>query len=70
VHCSTAPCFDSLIPNIVAIVTGYTLDDRDSVPGRSKNFAFRHHIQTGSGAQPAAYRKGILGIPRVKASEA
>jgi hypothetical protein len=32
---------------------GYGLDDRDSIPGRSRKFPLRHHhIQVGSGARP------------------
>jgi hypothetical protein len=40
---------------IISIVTGYELDNRDSIPTRGKSFSLCHHIQTGFWACPTSY---------------
>jgi hypothetical protein len=41
------------------ITAGYGLEDRCSISGRGKRFSSLHIVQTGSGAHPASYSKGI-----------
>jgi hypothetical protein len=42
-------------------VTGCTLNDRNSIPGRGRNFSLHHRVQTGSGAHPAGLSSGYWG---------
>jgi hypothetical protein len=37
-------------------VTGYELDGRDSIPGRSTEFFLRRHVLTDSGAYPDSHQ--------------
>jgi hypothetical protein len=46
----------------VGIVTGYGLDSRGSILGRSKNFSLPHRVQIGSGSHPASYPVGNGGL--------
>jgi hypothetical protein len=45
----------------VGVVTGCGLDNRDSILGKGKSFFVHHIVQTGFGAHPASYPKGIEG---------
>jgi hypothetical protein len=38
---------------------GYGLNDRDSIPGRTRGFSFLHSVQTGCGAHIASYQMGM-----------
>jgi hypothetical protein len=44
-----------LLDSISRDVTGYILDDRDSILGRDKDFPLHHHVQTDSGTNTASY---------------
>jgi hypothetical protein len=45
------------------------MDDRSSIPGRSRDFSVRHRVQTGSGAHPASFARGTgSSYPGVKRS--
>jgi hypothetical protein len=48
----------------VSKVTGYGLDDRESVPGRGRNFSLHHHVQTDCGANTSFCLRGIEGCFR------
>jgi hypothetical protein len=37
------------------MVTGYEIEDWDSVPGRNRNFYLHRYIQSDSGSLPASY---------------
>jgi hypothetical protein len=54
------------------IALGYGLDDREvRVPAGAGDFSLHHRIQTGSGAHPTSYPKGIKGsLPAGKAAGA
>jgi hypothetical protein len=53
--------------NSGGIATGYGMDGRGSIPGKSKRFSSLHSVQTGSGAHPALYPMGAGGsFPRGK----
>jgi hypothetical protein len=58
----------------VGIALGYGLDDRGSrvrFPEGAGNFSLHHHVQNGSGAQPASYPMGTGGsFPGGKAAGA
>jgi hypothetical protein len=45
----------------VNIMSDYGLDDRGSIPGRSKGFSFRLCVQTSSEAHPVSYPMGTRG---------
>jgi len=51
------------VPNSVQRLS-YGLDDRGSFPGRGGDriYSLRHRIQTDSGAHPASYPMGMLGL--------
>jgi len=39
----------------VSTVTRLRLDDRDSIPGRNRDFCLRHRVHICSGAWPTSY---------------
>jgi hypothetical protein len=49
---------DLLFVKSVGMVTGYGLDDRDSIPGRDGNESLSRHVQIGAGTLPPPYRMG------------
>jgi hypothetical protein len=50
--CSLVPC---KYPESACKMTGYGLEDRDSIPGRSGDFSLSHHAKTGSRAYPVFF---------------
>jgi hypothetical protein len=45
----------------IAAKRGYRLDDRGSIPDRSKTFSFLSSVQTASGPHAASYPKSTRG---------
>jgi hypothetical protein len=51
----------------VGIALGYGLDDRGCwvrFPAGAGNFSLHHRVQNGSGAHPASYSVGTMGVKR------
>jgi hypothetical protein len=49
----------------VRISTGYEMDGRGSIPGKTRDFTLLYSVQTGSGAHQASYPMGT-GVKRSK----
>jgi hypothetical protein len=55
----------------VGIALGYGLDERVRFPAGAGNFSLHHHVQNGSGANPASYPMDTRGsFPGGKAAGA
>jgi len=42
----------------VTAVSGYRLDDQNSIPGRGRDFPLHHHVQSSSADQSILYPMG------------
>jgi hypothetical protein len=72
----TNPIYEYLAADLIAfkyrllLYVSYGVDDRDSIPGKSRegSFCLQHGVQTGSGAHPASYKMGTGILLWIKAA--